>query len=162
DRLVFNPDRSVNTLTVSARAGAIRWISGDSVSSAYQIETSTVVIRPHGTAFDILVEPQRTTVLLQEGIAEVCLINASQRCRVLSRRGEMVTATPNAIEATQSGGPAPSDFEDRCLSAASGGCVYRTNANPPSGNPPSAPAPGPGQRRAEPRPPSNTPRQAYD
>src|SRR5262249_56543830 len=90
DRLVFNPDRSVNTLTVSARAGAIRWISGDSVSSAYQIETSTVVIRPHGTAFDILVEPQRTTVLLQEGIAEVCLINASQRCRVLSRRCETV------------------------------------------------------------------------
>src|SRR5262249_52309313 len=157
-----NPDRSVNALTVNARAGAIRWISGDSVSSAYQIETSTVVIRPHGTAFDMLVEPQRTTVLLQEGIVEVCLINASQRCRVLSRRGELITATPNAIEATQSGGPGPSDFEDRCLSAASSGCVYRTNVPPPSGpNPPPGPTPGPGLRRAEQQPPSNTPRQAY-
>jgi hypothetical protein len=151
DRLVFNPDQFASALTVSASQGAIRWISGKSPSNAYQVETSTVTIRPHGTMFDMLVEPQRTTVVLQEGIIEVCLIRAPQRCRVLSQRGELITATPNAIEAPQPGGPGSSDFEDRCLSAAGKGCVIGISVNPPAG-----PSQKP-QKRAEPRPPSNYP-----
>jgi len=154
DRLVFNPDQSVSALTVSARQGAVRWISGESASNAYQVETSTVTIRPHGTIFDVLVEPQRTTVVLQEGIIEVCLISAPQRCRVLFRRGELVMATLNAIEIPQLGGPGSSDFEDRCLSAAGTGCVIGISVNPPTG--PSQ-KPGVDEKRAEPRAPSNTP-----
>jgi hypothetical protein len=138
---------------VSARQGAVRWISGESASNAY-VETSTVTIRPHGTIFDVLAEPQRTTVVLQEGIIEVCLISAPQRCRVLFRRGELVTATLDAIEAPQLGGPGSSDFEDRCLSAAGTGCVIGISVNPPTG--PSQ-KPGLGEKRAEPRAPSNTP-----
>src|SRR5262249_24130604 len=76
--------------------------------------------------------------------------------------GEWFPGSQNGMEAPRRGGPRRPDFEVRFRSAAGGGCVYGTNANPPSENPPSAPAPGPGQRRAEPRPPSNTPRQAYD
>jgi FecR protein len=154
DRLVFNPDQSVSALTVSARQGAVRWISGESASNAYQVETSTVTIRPHGTIFDVLAEPQRTTIVLQEGIIEVCLISAPQRCRVLFRRGELITATLDAIEAPQLGGPGSSDFEDRCLSAAGNGCVIGISVNPPTG--PSQ-KPGVGEKRAEPRAPSNTP-----
>src|SRR5262249_22062812 len=154
DRLVFNPDQSVSALTVSARQGAVRWISGESASNAYQIETSTVTIRPHGTMFDVLVEPQRTTVVLQEGIIEVCLISTPQRCRVLFRRGELVTATINAIEPAQQGGPGSSDFEDRCLSAAGSGCIIGISVNPPTG--PSQ-KPGAGDKRAERGVPSNTP-----
>ena len=158
DRLVFNPDQSVNTLTVSARAGAIRWISGDSVSSAYQIETPIVTIRPHGTTFDLLVEPQRTTVILQEGIIEVCLSDAPQRCRILSRRGEWIRATRADLEAPQQGGPGSSDFEDRCLSAASKECIVGKSANPP---PEPSQKPGIGKKRAEPRANPNTPKEAY-
>jgi FecR protein len=150
DRLVFNPDQSLSALTVSARAGAIRWISGESASSAYQIETPTLTLRVHGTAFDLFVEPQRTTVVLQEGIVEACLIDAPQRCKALSRPGEMITATRGAIEGPRRGGLGPSDFEDRCLSAASNECVIGISVTPPSG-------PGGGQKRAEPRAPSNTP-----
>jgi hypothetical protein len=145
DRLIYNPDKSVKALTVSARTGTIRWISGNSDSSAYQIEASTVVIRPHGTIFDTLVEPHRTTVVLQEGIIEACLIDAPQRCRVLSRRGEMITATRTAITAPQLGGPGVSEFEDRCLSAASKGCVIGISV------PPSEPPAPKLQKRAEPR-----------
>ena len=115
DRLVFNPDQSVGALTVSARQGAVRWISGESASRAYQIKTSTVTIRPHGTMFDALVEPRRTTIVLQEGIIEVCLISAPQRCRVLSRPGEQLTTTLNAIEAPQPGGPGSHQRADRTL-----------------------------------------------
>src|SRR5262249_5683814 len=159
DRLVFNPDQSVSALTVSARAGAVRWISGESRPSAYQIETTTLTLRVHGTEFDLYVEPQRTTVLLREGIVEACLIDAPQRCKALWRRGEMITATRNAIEGPQLGGLGSSDFEDRCLSAAGTGCVIGISVNPPPG--PSQ-KPGVGQKRAEPRAPSNTPKQAYD
>jgi hypothetical protein len=132
DRLVFNPDQSVNTLAVNARAGAIRWISGDSPSSAYLIETPVVTIRPHGTIFDLLVEPQRTTVVLQEGIIEVCLIDEPQRCRVLSRKGEFTSATRADIEAPREGGPGSPDFEDRCLSAASKECNIGKSASIPA------------------------------
>ena len=158
DRLVFNPDQSVNTFAVNARAGAIRWISGDSPSSAYLIETPVVTIRPHGTIFDLLVEPQRTTVVLQEGIIEVCLIDAPQHCRVLSRKGEFISATRADIEAPREGGPGSPDFEDRCLSAASKECIIGKSANPP---PEPSPKSGVGKKRAETRPKSNTAKEAY-
>ena len=146
DRLVFNPDQSVNTLAVNARAGAIRWISGDFPSSAYLIETPVVTIRPHGTIFDLLVEPQRTTVVLQEGIIEVCLIDAPQHCRVLSRKGEFTSATRADIEAPREGGPGSPDFEDRCLSAASKECIIGKSASLP---PEPSPKSGVGKKQAE-------------
>jgi hypothetical protein len=158
DRLVFNPDHSVSALTVSARAGAVRWISGDSPPSAYQIETTTLALRVHGTEFDLFVEPQRTTVLLREGIVEACLIDAPQRCKVLSRPGEMITATRNTIEGFQRAALGSSDFEDRCLSAATRECVIDISVAPPREDPPREDPPsksGFGQRRAE-RAPSNT------
>ena len=159
DRLVFNPDHSVGALTVSARAGAVRWISGVSPPSAYQIETTTLALRVHGTEFDLFVEPQRTTVLLHEGIVEACLIDAPQRCKVLSRPGEMITATRNTIEGFQRAALGSSEFEDRCLSAASKECVIDISVTPPREEPPREDPPsksGFGQRRAE-RSPSNMP-----
>jgi hypothetical protein len=158
DRLVFNPDKSVSALTVSARAGALRWISGESTSSAYQIETPTVTIRVHGTTFDLLIEQQRTTVVLQQGIIEVCLIDAPQRCRILSGPGDMIRATRSALEGPQQGGPGLSDFEDRCLSATSRECSIGASAPPAR----PSPKPGVGKKRAE-RTPSKPPKlQAYE
>jgi hypothetical protein len=97
----------VSALTVSARQGAIRWISGESASTAYQIETPTLMLRVHGTAFDLFVEPRGTTVVLREGIVEACLIDAPQRCKSLSQPGEMITATRGAIEGPWRSGLSP-------------------------------------------------------
>jgi hypothetical protein len=85
---------------------------------------------------------------------EVCLIRAPQRCRVLFQRGELIRATLNAIEAPQPGAPGSSDFENRCLSAAGKGCVIGIGVNPPAGP---CQKPGAGEKRAEPRAPSNYP-----
>jgi hypothetical protein len=64
DRVVFKTNRSVSELIVIAEEGAIRWNSGASLSSAYQIKTPDAIIRPSGTTFDLLVESQRTVVAM--------------------------------------------------------------------------------------------------
>src|SRR5262245_37953523 len=79
DRVVLKTPRSVSELTVSAEAGAMRWNSGVSQSSAYQVNTETATIKVHGTTFDLFAEPQRTTVILRRGTIEVCSIGAPQR-----------------------------------------------------------------------------------
>jgi FecR protein len=137
DRVVFNPNHSVRALTVNAEAGAMRWNSGGSGSNAYQINTPTASIRVEGTTFDLFVESQRTMVLLQDGKVEVCSVGATQRCKTLSERGEMIVASPGVLEGPRRGGPGPSDFASRCLSATSPSCVItiKEGATPPPQSP---------------------------
>src|SRR4051812_43029181 len=85
DWVEFNADQSFKTLMLNARNGALRWTSGTSPSSAYQITTPSAVIRVNGTTFDLLVQPQQTTVVLQEGAVEVCTTSKPQRCKTMSR-----------------------------------------------------------------------------
>jgi len=118
DRVVLKTNRSVTELIVSADAGALRWNSGISQSSAYQVKTPTAIIKVHGTTFDLFVELQQTTVVLRRGTIEVCSIDTPQRCRTLSRPGDTIIATPNNLDRPQRAGPGPSEFADRCLSAA--------------------------------------------
>ena len=117
DRVVFKSNRSVEELIVSAETGAMRWNSGTSPSGAYQVKTPDAIIRPLGTAFDLLVDSQRTIVVLRRGQIEVSSIDAPQRCQTLSRPGDTIIATPNDLERPQRVGPGPSEFADRCLSA---------------------------------------------
>src|SRR5215475_7594051 len=65
DRVVFKNNRAVEELIVTADAGAMRWNSGVSRSSAYQVKTRTAIIKVHGTTFDLFAEPQQTTVVLR-------------------------------------------------------------------------------------------------
>jgi hypothetical protein len=118
DRVVFKSGRAVSELVVTAEAGAMRWNSGISLSNAYLVKTPTVIIKVRGTTFDLLAEPQRTTVVLRRGTIEVCSIDTPQRCRTLSRPGDTIIATPNVLERPRRAGPGPSEFADRCLSAA--------------------------------------------
>jgi hypothetical protein len=129
DRVVFNPNLSVRTLMVSAEAGALRWISGTSGSSAYQVKAPNVIIKVEGTTFDLFVDRQRTMVVLQEGRIEVCSVDAPQRCRTLSGRGDMVIATPSALEGPRPG-PGASQFESRCLSATRQNCIIPATFEP--------------------------------
>lgn len=114
DSAVFNPNGAVRALTASAEAGAMRWVSGTSMSSAYRINTPHVNIRVRGTTFDLLVEPQRTLVILQAGEIEVCSVDAPRRCKTLSRRGDTILAMSGTLVGPSRG--EPSDFEARCLS----------------------------------------------
>jgi hypothetical protein len=117
DRVVFKSNRSVSELIVTAEAGAVRWNSGVSQSNAYLIKTPTVIIKVRGTTFDLFAEPQRTTVVLRRGTIEVCAIDIPQRCRTLSQPGDTVIGTPNVLDRPRRGGPGPSEFADRCLTA---------------------------------------------
>jgi hypothetical protein len=148
DSTVFNPNGSVQALTASAEVGAMRWTSGTSMANAYRINTPHVNITVRGTTFDVLVEPQRTWVILEAGEIEVCSVDAPRRCKTLSRRGDTLLATSGALVGPSRG--APSDFGTQCLSAGPP-CVIPANLNQPP--PPSSrgghkradrtPSPGP-------------------
>jgi len=144
DRIIFKTNRSVSELIVTAEEGAIRWNSGVSLSSAYQVKTPDAIIRPLGTTFDLLVESQRTIVVLRRGRIEVCSIEAPQRCQTLSWPGDTIVATPNDLERPQRAGPEPSEFADRCLSAnTTAPCVIMASAQPTRSGDVTSPATGP-------------------
>ncbi len=138
DHVVLKSNRSVEELIVSFEAGAMRWNSGTSPSSAYQVKTPDAIIRPLGTFFDLLVESQRTMVMSRSGTIEVCSVGAPQRCRTLSRPGEIIVATPSNLEEPQRGGLRPSEFADRCLSADAVPCLITASISPPQ---PASPEP---------------------
>jgi hypothetical protein len=148
DHVVFDPhNHSIQKLIVSAKDGAVRWISGNSMSGAYQIDTPHAVITDEGTAFDLVVEPQRTLVLLHTGKVTVCAIHAPGRCKPLSRRGEMVLATTDDVVGPWESGLEPSGFETQCLNAK---CTIAAFAPPPPQPPSDGGRNGPG-RSPEPR-----------
>ena len=145
DHVVFDPhNHSIQKLIVSAKDGAVRWISGNSMSGAYQIDTPHAIITDEGTAFDLVVEPQRTLVLLHTGRVTVCAIHAPGRCKPLSRRGEMVLATTDDVVGPWESGVEPSGFETQCLNAK---CTIAAFAPPPPQSP------SDGNRKAPERPP---------
>lgn len=130
DSYVFNPDRTAKAMAVTMTKGAMRWVSGISPSAAYKITTPQATIGVRGTIFDLVADGRRTTVVLQEGAIEVCTSGARRTCKVLSRRGDMITVAGNTLEGPRPGGPGQSDFASRCLSAASRNCVVTASAEP--------------------------------
>jgi hypothetical protein len=144
DHVVLDPhNHSIQKLIVSAKDGAVRWISGNSMSGAYQIDTPHAVITDEGTAFDLVVEPQRTLVLLHTGRVTVCAIHAPGRCKPLSRRGEMVLASTDDVVGPWESGLEPSGFETQCLNAK---CAIAAFVAPPQ-------PPSDGDRKGRERPP---------
>ena len=133
DHVVLDPrNHSIQKLIVSAKEGAVRWISGNSMSGAYQIETPHAVIRDEGTAFDLVVEAQRTLVLLHTGRVTVCAMAAPGHCKPLSRRGEMVVATTDDVVGPWESGLEPSGFENQCLNAKCAIAAFVPPPQPPS------------------------------
>jgi len=133
DHVVLDPrNHSIQKLIVSAKEGAVRWISGNSMSGAYQIDTPHAVITDEGTAFDLVVEPQRTLVLLHTGRVTVCAIHTPGRCRTLSRRGEMVLATTDDVVGPWESGLEPVGFETQCLNAKCAIAAFVPLPQPPS------------------------------
>jgi len=129
DRMVYNPDQSIKGIVVSAGAGTVRWTSGD--SHAYLIKTPTANVTPTGTVFDLFVDSERTYVILREGRVKVCTNNLQPTCRILADPGEMMLATADELQGPVRGGPEPSDFANRCLSATGQNCVMNITYSPP-------------------------------
>jgi Tfp pilus assembly protein FimT len=131
DAYVFNPDKTAKEMAVTMTKGAMRWVSGLSPSSAYRIKTPQATIGVRGTIFDLVADGRRTTVVLQEGAVEVCTTGSRRVCRMLTRKGDVITVAGSAIEGPRPGGPNSSDFASRCLSASSRTCTVTAAAETP-------------------------------
>ena len=72
DNFVFRSGSAENQFAVRALGGAFRFITGEQNKDAYLIQTPAATIGVRGTAFDFVVTPQDTGILLYEGGAAVC------------------------------------------------------------------------------------------
>lgn len=113
DRFVFNPDRTATEAVVRATRGAFRWVSGASPSGAYEIRTPIATIGVRGTVFDLLVEAARVTVVLQEGMIEVCTL--ARRCVEVVQPGDVVVVTRAGLSGPVPGSANTFDFFEACL-----------------------------------------------
>jgi len=71
DRFVYDPSRGAGTVALRATVGAFRFVTGAQNPNNYQLETPVATISVRGTILDILVSPERTIVIIQEGQATV-------------------------------------------------------------------------------------------
>ena len=81
DNFVFNSDQTFKTVTIRATKGAFRFVSGNSGSSAYKIQTPSGTIGVRGTAFDVAVVNGQTHVVMVRGEVQMCARNGT--CEML-------------------------------------------------------------------------------
>jgi opacity protein-like surface antigen len=122
DRFVYNPDGTARRSVLTAARGALRWTSGRSRANAYQIRTPLAAIGVRGTQFDLLVEPDRETVILRDGSLRVCLAG-TDRCRPMVTPGEVLLITPGLITVASQSAPSATEFADGCLTGAEAACT---------------------------------------
>src|SRR5215475_12733950 len=67
DRFVYDPDHNAGAVVVRATRGIFRFVTGSQRPQNYLIATPIASIGVRGTIFDLLVAPDRVTVLLIEG-----------------------------------------------------------------------------------------------
>lgn len=72
ERTLFNSNNKAQRFVVNAVGGTYRFISGESRKSRYKIKTPTATMGIRGTAFDFTVTDTETTVLMYEGIVNLC------------------------------------------------------------------------------------------
>jgi hypothetical protein len=90
DEFVYRGGAKIDKLVIGASRGTLRWISGKSDHSAYQIVTPSGALGVRGTAFDVYVGPDGlTAVTLLNGAAEFC---SAKGCESLTRRCDFLLA----------------------------------------------------------------------
>jgi hypothetical protein len=77
---------SAERVVVNALGGTFRFISGNSPSSAYQINTPSATIGVRGTAFDVFVARGLSGAMVYTGAVEFC---ANNTCVLLTNRCEL-------------------------------------------------------------------------
>ena len=94
DELVYNPGGSTfKKFVLKTGAGATRFISGNSNSSAYEIVTPVGTLGIRGTAFDMQHLKGRTYLILVSGRVEFCSFSGD--CKTLRRKCDFVVADRN-------------------------------------------------------------------
>jgi hypothetical protein len=127
DRTVFNDEHSYRDIAIRLTTGAFRFVTGHSEKAAYKITTPIATIGVRGTILDILSQRGKTTVVLQEGAANVCTLRF--QCMQLTQPGDtaIITATGGKTTIAKTGNPSWS-FAATCASA-SGLCTINDFAN---------------------------------
>ncbi|MBV9560779.1 MAG: FecR domain-containing protein [Bradyrhizobium sp.] len=127
DRTVFNDEHSYRDIAIRLTTGAFRFVTGHSEKAAYKITTPIATIGVRGTILDILSQRGKTTVVLQEGAANVCTLHF--QCMQLTQPGDtaIITATGGKTTIAKTGNPAWS-FAATCAST-SGLCTINDFAN---------------------------------
>ena len=93
DRFVYDPEKSAGAVVVRTTKGLFRFITGSQKPQNYLIATPLASIGVRGTIFDLLVAPDRVTVLLHEG--QVLVTTLLNRTVTLSQPGQSVTIYAN-------------------------------------------------------------------
>ena len=93
DRFVYDADKNAGAVVVRTTKGIFRFVTGSQRPQNYLISTPIASIGVRGTIFDLLVVPDRVTVLLIEGQIQVTtLLN---RTIALTQPGTSVTVYAN-------------------------------------------------------------------
>lgn len=99
DKYVFDDSNTVKTLSIKAAKGTFRWISGNSVSTAYSILTPAGTIGVRGTKFDFYVGTDgKVGMVLLSGRAQFCgaggCVQLQRKCDcVIAKRGQRAALT---------------------------------------------------------------------
>jgi hypothetical protein len=117
DRTVFNDDHSYRDIAVGLTSGAFRFVTGHSEKAAYKITTPMATIGVRGTTLDILSERNRSTVVLQDGMALVCTLSFQCISLLLPGDTAVITTTGGRTTITKTNNP-PWTFASTCTAAA--------------------------------------------
>lgn len=116
DRFVYSGDNSAQAVSVNFARGVFRFTSGNSEKRAYQLRTPLATIGVRGTVLDIRSEASRTTVVLVEGEATVCVRRQAaeafrgerrrddRQCRTISTPGDTAVVTASGVARGGGGG----------------------------------------------------------
>ena len=95
DRSIFAGDSSFQTLTLKATRGTFRWVSGNSKSSAYKVNTPFGTLGVRGTVVDIYLGSSSAAVVVLEGKATFCGNDGT--CKRLERGCDIVLANRKGL-----------------------------------------------------------------
>lgn len=89
DKTIFDPaGETFSEFVLNSAAGATRFITGSSASTAFKIQTPVGVLGVRGTAFDFRHWRGRTYLMLLDGALEVC--SRGNRCQSIQRKCDFV------------------------------------------------------------------------
>lgn len=95
DRSIFAGDSSFQSLTLKATRGTFRWVSGNSKSSAYKVNTPFGTLGVRGTVVDIYLGSSTAAVVILEGQATFC--GNDGKCKRLERGCDIVRANRKGL-----------------------------------------------------------------
>jgi hypothetical protein len=94
---------TAQAFAINALGGTFRFMTGNSPKAAYSVRTPTASIAVRGTAFDLVVDMERTHVMLYQGALEIC--STDKHCVVLDERCEIGVTAARAAKLFASGTP---------------------------------------------------------